>query len=582
MKVVIGQGSCGVATGARKTAAEFEKIIAEKNLDVNVDITGCVGTCYLEPIVDVYDDEGKMTRYVKVQPDKVENIVEKHLVGGKVADEQAISEEDKQFVEKQQRVVLRNCGVINPENIDEYIAVDGYKAIEKVLKEMKPEEVIEEIKVSGLRGRGGAGFPTWFKWNACKASPGTEKYLVCNADEGDPGAFMDRSVLEGDPHSLIEGMIIGGYAMGAAQGVIYCRAEYPLAIKRLEIAMAQAREKGFLGKNILGSGFDFDIYIKAGAGAFVCGEETALIASLEGERGMPRLKPPFPAAKGFWQKPTDINNVETLANVPWIIYNGGAAFGAMGTEKSKGTKVFALAGKIKKGGLVEVPMGLTLRDVIFGIGGGIKNDRQFKAVQMGGPSGGCIPAELIDTPVTYEDINKTGAIVGSGGMIVMDEDTCMVDMARYFLNFTRDESCGKCNYCRIGTKRMLEILERITNGEGKDGDIELLEELAVKIKDGSMCGLGQTAPNPILTTLKYFRNEYEDHIYNKKCTAGSCKALVTYTINDGCKGCTLCSKNCPVDAISGKVREKFVIDQEKCIKCGKCLEMCKFDAIDKK
>ena len=582
MKVVIGQGSCGVATGARKTAAEFEKIIAEKNLDVNVDITGCVGTCYLEPIVDVYDDEGKMTRYVKVQPDKVENIVEKHLVGGKVADEQAISEEDKQFVEKQQRVVLRNCGVINPENIDEYIAVDGYKAIEKVLKEMKPEEVIEEIKVSGLRGRGGAGFPTWFKWNACKASPGTEKYLVCNADEGDPGAFMDRSVLEGDPHSLIEGMIIGGYAMGAAQGVIYCRAEYPLAIKRLEIAMAQAREKGFLGKNILGSGFDFDIYIKAGAGAFVCGEETALIASLEGERGMPRLKPPFPAAKGFWQKPTDINNVETLANVPWIIYNGGAAFGAMGTEESKGTKVFALAGKIKKGGLVEVPMGLTLRDVIFGIGGGIKNDRQFKAVQMGGPSGGCIPAELIDTPVTYEDINKTGAIVGSGGMIVMDEDTCMVDMARYFLNFTRDESCGKCNYCRIGTKRMLEILERITNGEGKDGDIELLEELAVKIKDGSMCGLGQTAPNPVLTTLKYFRNEYEDHIYNKKCTAGSCKALVTYTINDGCKGCTLCSKNCPVDAISGKVREKFVIDQEKCIKCGKCLEMCKFDAIDKK
>lgn len=582
MKVVIGQGSCGVATGARKTAAEFEKIIAEKNLDVNVDITGCVGTCYLEPIVDVYDDEGKMTRYVKVQPDKVENIVEKHLVGGKVADEQAISDEDKQFVEKQQRVVLRNCGVINPENIDEYIAVDGYKAIEKVLKEMKPEEVIEEIKVSGLRGRGGAGFPTWFKWNACKASPGTEKYLVCNADEGDPGAFMDRSVLEGDPHSLIEGMIIGGYAMGAAQGVIYCRAEYPLAIKRLEIAMAQAREKGFLGKDILGSGFDFDIYIKAGAGAFVCGEETALIASLEGERGMPRLKPPFPAAKGFWQKPTDINNVETLANVPWIIYNGGAAFGAMGTEKSKGTKVFALAGKIKKGGLVEVPMGLTLRDVIFGIGGGIKNDRQFKAVQMGGPSGGCIPAELIDTPVTYEDINKTGAIVGSGGMIVMDEDTCMVDMARYFLNFTRDESCGKCNYCRIGTKRMLEILERITNGEGKDGDIELLEELAVKIKDGSMCGLGQTAPNPVLTTLKYFRNEYEDHIYNKKCTAGSCKALVTYTINDGCKGCTLCSKNCPVDAISGKVREKFVIDQEKCIKCGKCLEMCKFDAIDKK
>lgn len=581
MKVVVGQGSCGIATGAKKTAAEFERQIAEKGLDISVDVTGCVGTCYLEPIVDVYDDDGNMTRYVKVQPDKVEKIVEEHLAGNKPVEEQSISDEDEQFVEKQQRVVLRNCGVINPEDIDEYIAVDGYKAIEKVLSSMKPEEVIEEIKISGLRGRGGAGFPTWFKWNAAKENPGDEKYLVCNADEGDPGAFMDRSVLEGDPHSLIEGMIIGGYAMGACEGIIYCRAEYPLAIKRLEIAMGQAREKGFLGKDILGSGFDFDIRIKAGAGAFVCGEETALIASLEGERGMPRLKPPFPAAKGYWQKPTDINNVETLANVPWIIYNGGAAFGAMGTEKSKGTKVFALAGKIKKGGLVEVPMGLTLRDIIYGIGGGIKNDREFKAVQMGGPSGGCVPAELIDTPVTYEDITKTGAIVGSGGMIVMDEDTCMVDMARYFLNFTRDESCGKCNYCRIGTKRMLEILERITNGEGKDGDIELLEELAMKIKDGSMCGLGQTAPNPVLTTLKYFRNEYEDHIYKKKCTAKSYKALISYNITDACKGCTLCAKNCPVDAISGKVKEKHVIDQTLCIKCGKCMETCNFGAIVK-
>ena len=582
MRVVVGQGSCGVATGAKKTSAEFERLIAANNLDVKVDVTGCVGTCYLEPIVDVFDDNGDMTRYVKVQPEKVEKIVNEHLMGKTPVEEDAISDEDKLFVSKQQRVVLRNCGVINPENIDEYIAADGYKAIEKVLKTMKPENVIEEIKVSGLRGRGGAGFPTWFKWNAALQSSGNEKYLVCNADEGDPGAFMDRSVLEGDPHSLIEGMIIGGYAMGATQGVIYCRAEYPLAIKRLEIAMSQAREKGYLGDNIMDSGFSFDLRIKAGAGAFVCGEETALIASLEGERGMPRLKPPFPAQKGYWDKPTDINNVETLANVPWIIYNGGAAFGAMGTEKSKGTKVFALAGKIKKGGLVEVPMGLTLKDVIYDIGGGIKNDREFKAVQMGGPSGGCIPAHLIDTPVTYEDINKTGAIVGSGGMIVMDEDTCMVDMARYFLNFTRDESCGKCNYCRIGTKRMLEILERITEGEGKDGDIELLEELAAKIKDGSMCGLGQTAPNPVLTTLKYFRNEYEDHIYNHKCTAASCKALVNYSITDACKGCTLCKRNCPVEAISGEVKEKHVIDNDKCIKCGKCIESCKFGAIIKK
>ena len=580
MRVVIGQGSCGVATGARKTAAEFEKQIAEKKLNIDVDITGCVGTCYLEPIVDIYDDDGKMTRYVRVKPDKVEKIVEDHLISNKIVEDQAISEEDKLFIEKQQRVVLRNCGVINPENIDEYIAADGYKAIEKALS-MKPEAVIDEIRISCLRGRGGAGFPTWFKWNATRRHPGDRKYLVCNADEGDPGAFMDRSVLEGDPHSLIEGMIIGGYAIGANYGVIYCRAEYPLAIKRLETAMAQAREKGFLGENILNSGFDFDLRIKAGAGAFVCGEETALLASLEGERGMPRLKPPFPSAHGYWQMPTDINNVETLANVPWIIYNGGAAFGAMGTEKSKGTKVFALAGKIKKGGLVEVPMGLTLREVIYDIGGGIKNDRKFKAVQMGGPSGGCIPAELIDTPVTYEDINKTGAIVGSGGMIVMDEDTCMVDMARYFLNFTRDESCGKCNYCRIGTKRMLEILERITEGKGRDGDIELLEELAYKIKDGSMCGLGQTAPNPVLTTLKYFRNEYEDHIYNKKCTAASCKALVTYSINDACKGCTLCSKHCPAGAISGSVKEKHVIDTAKCVKCGKCLDTCKFGAIVK-
>ncbi|MCR4710351.1 MAG: NADH-quinone oxidoreductase subunit NuoF [Clostridiales bacterium] len=581
MKIVVGQGSCGIATGAKKTAAEFEKQLKANNLDTELTITGCVGTCYLEPIVDVYEDNGGMTRYVKVQPDKVEKIVEEHIKGGKPVEEYAITEEDKGFVANQQRVVLRNCGVINPENIDEYLEKDGYKALEKVLTTMKPEQVIEEIKASGLRGRGGAGFPTWFKWNAAKASPGNEKYMVCNADEGDPGAFMDRSVLEGDPHSVLEGMAIAGYCMGAHQGVIYCRAEYPLAIKRLEIAMAQARERGYLGKNLFGSGFDFDIYIKAGAGAFVCGEETALIASLEGERGMPRLKPPFPAAKGFWQKPTDINNVETLANVPWIVYNGGAAFAKYGTEKSPGTKVFALAGKIKKGGLVEVPMGMSINEIIYGIGGGIKNDKQFKAVQMGGPSGGCIPASLGDTLVTYEDITKTGAIVGSGGMIVMDEDTCMVDMARYFLNFTRDESCGKCNYCRIGTKRLLEILTRITEGEGRDGDIELLQELATKVMQGSLCGLGQTAPNPVLSTIRHFRNEYEDHIYNHKCTAHSCKALITFSINDKCIGCTRCARNCPVGAITGNVKEKHTIDNTKCIKCSKCLDNCKFGAIDK-
>ena len=579
MKVIVGQGSCGVATGAKKTAAQFERLIEEKDLDVKVDITGCVGTCYLEPIVDVYDDNNNMTRYVKVNADKASEIVEKHLVNGEVVTDLALHDEDKLFIEKQQRVVLRHCGLINPEKIEEYIAVGGYAATKKVVTSMTGEEVIEEIKVSGLRGRGGAGFPTWFKWNAAKANKADQKYIVCNADEGDPGAFMDRSVLEGDPHSLIEGMIIGGYAMGARDGVIYVRAEYPLAIHRLEIAMSQAREKGFLGKNIFGSGFDFDLRIKAGAGAFVCGEETALIASLEGERGMPRLKPPFPAAKGYWQKPTNINNVETYANVAWIIANGGAAFGAMGTDKSKGTKVFALAGKIKKGGLVEVPMGLPLRDVIYGIGGGIKKDKEFKAVQMGGPSGGCIPASLIDTPVDYENINKTGAIVGSGGMIVMDETTCMVDMARYFLDFTRKESCGKCNYCRIGTKRMLEILERITRGEGKDGDIELLEELAYKVKDGAMCGLGQTAPNPVLTTIKYFRNEYEDHIYNKKCTAASCKSLISFNITDDCRGCTACARKCPVGAISGEKKEKHFINQDVCIRCGRCEENCKFDAI---
>ncbi|XQR04650.1 4Fe-4S binding protein [Acetobacterium wieringae] len=484
------------------------------------------------------------------------------------------------MIGKQKRIVLRNSGIIDPERIDDYLAVDGYLAARKCLTELTPEAIIETVKIAGLKGRGGAGFPTWFKWDAARKSPGTTKYMVCNADEGDPGAFMDRSVLESDPHALIEGMLIGAKAIGASEGVVYVRAEYPLAIVRLQKAIDQAREKGYLGLNIFDTGFDFDLRIKAGAGAFVCGEETALIASLEGERGMPRLKPPFPAQKGYWNKPTNINNVETFANVPWIFRNGGDAYAALGTRESKGTKVFALTGKVRKGGLVEIPMGLTLRDVIFDIGGGIKQDKAFKAVQMGGPSGGCIPASLLDTQIDYAEITKTGAIMGSGGMVVMDETTCMVDMARFFLDFTCKESCGKCTYCRVGTTRMLEILNRITAGEGRDGDIELLEELCYKIKDGSLCGLGQTAPNPVLTTIKYFRNEYEDHIYHHKCTAKSCKPLLTYTIDpEKCVGCGACKKNCPVDAITGEKKKVHEINQELCIKCGKCYTVCKFDSV---
>ena len=476
--------------------------------------------CYLEPIVDIYDDSDNLTRLVKVSESDAPAIAEYVATGDLSKIEKLIvSDEDSEFLTKQTRIALRNCGIINPEKIEAYIEKGGYTALRSCLTEKTPEDVIEIIKTSGLAGRGGAGFPTWFKWNAARQSAGEEKYLICNADEGDPGAFMDRAVIESDPHNLIEGMLIGAYAIGAKHAVVYVRAEYPLAIKRLTNAIAQAKEQGIIGENIFGSGFSCDFMIKAGAGAFVCGEETALIESLEGHRGMPRLKPPFPAQSGFWRKPSNINNVETFANVAWIINNGGEAFAAMGTEGSKGTKVFAVTGKVKRSGLVEIPMGKTLKDVIFDIGGGMKTDKAFKAVQMGGPSGGCIPASLIDTVIDYKALGATGAIMGSGGMVVMDESTCMVGMAKFFLDFTAKESCGKCIHCRIGTKRMLEMLDRITRGQGKEGDVELLEELCYSIKDGALCGLGQTAPNPVLTTIKYFRDEYEAHIYEKKCPA---------------------------------------------------------------
>lgn len=578
MKIVVGEGSCGIAAGAAKVYSAIEKLLGSTASTLTV--TGCIGMCFLEPIVDIYDNCELKKRLVKVQPEDAEKIIAYVNGDENAVDNIEISDDDKLFLEKQTRIALRHCGIINPEVIDEYTSDDGYKALEKVLKTMTPEEVIEEIKISGLAGRGGAGFPTWFKWNAARQSQGETKYLICNADEGDPGAFMDRAVIESDPHNLIEGMLIGAYSIGAKEAVVYVRAEYPLAIERLKEAIRQAEEKGFLGENIMGTGFSCKMRIKAGAGAFVCGEETALIESLQGERGMPRLKPPFPAQSGYWYKPSNINNVETFANVSWIILNGGEAFAAMGTEGSKGTKVFALTGKIKKGGLVEIPMGKTLRDVIFDIGGGIKNGKEFKAVQMGGPSGGCIPAELLDTVIDYKALGATGAIMGSGGMVVMDETTCMVSMAQFFLDFTAKESCGKCIHCRIGTKRMLEILNRIVKGEGKEGDIELLEELCYSIKDGALCGLGQTAPNPVLTTIKYFRNEYEAHIKNKKCPAKSCPDLLAYTIDaDKCRGCTLCAKKCPADAIVGQVKSAHEIDQSKCIKCGSCVSVCRFGAV---
>ncbi len=589
--VLVCGGTGCTSSGSKALQAEFEKQIKDKGLENEVKLveTGCFGLCALGPVVVVYP-EGAF--YSRVKAEDVEEIVSEHLLKGRIVKRLLYSEtveEDRikslnetTFYAKQHRVALRNCGVINPENIDEYIAVDGYQALAKVLTEMSREEVIQVIKDSGLRGRGGGGFPTGMKWDFTYKAQGDQKYVACNADEGDPGAFMDRSVLEGDPHCVIEAMAIAGYAVGADQGYIYIRAEYPIAVERLKIAINQAREYGLLGKNIFGTGFNFDLDIRLGAGAFVCGEETALLTSIEGKRGEPRPRPPFPAVKGLWGKPTLLNNVETYANITQIILNGPEWFASMGTEKSKGTKVFALGGKIHNTGLVEIPMGTTLREIVEDIGGGIPNGKKFKAAQTGGPSGGCIPAELIDTPIDYDSLIAIGSMMGSGGLIVMDEDNCMVDIAKFFLEFTVDESCGKCTPCRIGTKRLLEILTKITDGKGTMEDIDRLEELCYSIKASSLCGLGQTAPNPVLSTLRYFRHEYEAHVKEKRCPAGVCKALSRYVINpDKCKGCSLCSRQCPVSAISGEIKKPFVIDQDKCIKCGACQAACKFNAIDK-
>lgn len=586
-KVIVGLGSCGIAAGANKVYSRLLEIGKENPDMFESGKTSCIGMCFREPLVEITDSTGTYL-YGDVDAKIMDEIFESHIKNGRpvkdyIVHSGTVGGSEQKFIDDQVKIVLRNCGMMDPESIEEYEKRDGYKALKKIMSEKISEDVvIKTVLDSGLRGRGGGGFPTGLKWKFAKGYSSDEKYVICNADEGDPGAFMDRSVLEGDPHSVIEGMIIAAYAINATGGVIYCRAEYPLAVKRLNLALDQARKKNYLGKNILGKeGFNFDLYVKEGAGAFVCGEETALIASVEGKRGMPNKRPPFPAESGLWGKPTNINNVETYGNISWIILNGAEKYASLGTEKSKGTKVFALAGKIRNSGLVEVPMGITINDVIFKLGGGIKDGKKFKAVQMGGPSGGCIPAELGDTIVDYDSVNATGAIMGSGGMVVMDETTCMVDVAKFFLHFTQEESCGKCTFCRIGTKRMLEILQRITDGKGEEGDIEKLQELAAQIKDSSLCGLGQTAPNPVLTTIKYFRNEYEAHIKEKKCPAKSCKQLITYMINDNCIGCTVCSRVCPTKAITGERKQKHLIDQDKCIKCGACYDACKFKSIDK-
>jgi len=591
-QVLVCGGTGCTSSGSNDIFAALKSELASKGLDKEVEVvkTGCFGLCELGPVVIVYP-EGAFYSQVKVED--VSELVEEHLLKGRIVkrliyhdaieDDKIKSLNKVGFYAKQERIALRNCGVIDPENIDEYLAFDGYKALEKALTTMTPQEVIDEMKKSGLRGRGGGGFPTGLKWEFAAKQKNDQKYIICNADEGDPGAFMDRSVLEGDPHVVLEAMAIGGYAIGANQGFIYVRAEYPIAVQRLEVAIAQARDYGLLGKNIFETGFDFDVEIRLGAGAFVCGEETALMRSIEGERGMPTPKPPFPAVSGLWGKPTVINNVETYANIPQIIYKGADWFSSIGTEKSKGTKVFALGGKITNTGLVEIPMGTTLREVIYEMGGGIPNNKKFKAVQTGGPSGGCITADNLDISIEYDTLVAMGSMMGSGGMIVLDEDNCMVDVARFFLDFTRDESCGKCTPCRVGTKRMLEMLEKITEGKATLEDLDKLEKLALSIKTSALCGLGQTAPNPVLSTLKYFRDEYEAHVVDKKCPAGVCKALMQYTIlDDPCKKCGICAKACPVGAISGKVKERFLIDQDKCVKCGVCMVKCPFKAIVKK